>query len=258
MRKTELEYKVIELAERIKRKHNVEDSTVELKAEWPDDKAKAARILGGHGNSAMGEPLIWVIGLDEDRGLVGADEKELSNWWSEVRSFFENHVAPDLITSVSVSVDGFSLIGLCFMPDRVPYVVKNPSFGKPNGGPVQWEVPWREGNSTRTAGHNDLLKLLVPIEKRPDLLFVGGELHRYAINRNPADYWSVSASFVVAPRGSISAACRLDLEQAHFWLLSLKGFKHVDDLYEVGYRFRDDCRRLGNITPNTADWSATA
>ncbi len=44
-------------------------------------------------------------------------------------------------------------------------MVKNPTFGKQNGGPVQREVPWREGTAVRSSTHTDLILLLSPLQR---------------------------------------------------------------------------------------------
>jgi hypothetical protein len=40
------------------------------------------------------------------------------------------------------------LHALLFDTSRRPFVVKNPVYGNVNGGPVAFEVPWREGTET--------------------------------------------------------------------------------------------------------------
>lgn len=70
MRTHELENWVLCLIERVNVKQGVEDTRVELKTEWIEPK-KAAWGLAGHANAASGEPVLWVIGVDEDRGVVG-------------------------------------------------------------------------------------------------------------------------------------------------------------------------------------------
>jgi hypothetical protein len=45
----------------------IEDDRVELKADWPDAE-KAARRVAGHANASGGGSVLWIIGLDEQRG----------------------------------------------------------------------------------------------------------------------------------------------------------------------------------------------
>jgi hypothetical protein len=123
---------------RVQEGHKIEDARVELKAEWPLPE-KAARRLAGHANAAMGSEILWVVGLDETRGIVGADSSELSDWWSAVKSQFDG-IAPSLF-ELSLAVDGKSLWALAFDTSRAPFVVKNSAYGKSGAGPVSLEVP---------------------------------------------------------------------------------------------------------------------
>jgi hypothetical protein len=54
---------------------------------------------------------------------------------------------------------------LYFEAQQVPYVVKNPVYGKENGGPVKREVPWRDATRVRSANHSDLILLLSPLQR---------------------------------------------------------------------------------------------
>jgi hypothetical protein len=85
--------------------------------------------------------------------------------WSAVQAEFES-VCPGL-RNVVVAADGVTLVGLLFESEFAPYVVRNPRFGKPDGGPVEFEVPWREGTSTRTARRQELLRILAPLGRQP-------------------------------------------------------------------------------------------
>jgi len=138
---------------------------VELKAKWPNAK-EAARRIAGHANAAHGEPILWLIGVDEKEGVVGANNEELANWSAQVSAEFDG-LAPQILRDLNVPVEGGTVVALLFDTDRAPYVVKNPAYGQPHGGPVQLEVPWREARSTRSASRHDLLRILSPIQKNP-------------------------------------------------------------------------------------------
>lgn len=159
MKKIEIESWALRVLGKAKDKASIEDSLVELKAEWPTP-VKAARRIAGHSNSARGENILWLIGVDEDKGIVGADLKELSIWWPQVQSCFDA-VTPDF-DPLNVSFDGKTVVALCFDTSRAPFVVQNPAFGKTAGEPMQWEVPWREATKIRSATRNDLINLLLP------------------------------------------------------------------------------------------------
>lgn len=138
-------------------RNGVEDSFVELKARWPEPK-EVARQLAGHANAARGQPILWLIGVDERRGVVDFDDVEPSTWFAQVKTQFEGDTWPDLDLHLRMTSNDRPLIALRFRTDRAPYQVKNPEF---RGGAAQWEIPWREASGTRTARREDLLRILV-------------------------------------------------------------------------------------------------
>jgi hypothetical protein len=157
--KGQIEAWALAVAERVASGQPVEDARVEIKAEWPDPTA-AARRIAGHANAARGEQILWVVGLDERRGGVGAAPNELASWWQRVASEFEG-LAPTVVELIVPIPDGPSVVALVFDTDRAPFVVRNPVFGKTGGGPVELEVPWREQTAVRSARRSDLLRMLV-------------------------------------------------------------------------------------------------
>jgi hypothetical protein len=82
-------------------------------------------------------------------GVSGANFQDCSNWWSQICAQFDE-VAPGL-TEVNVPVQQATVVALFMETDRAPFVVRNPAHGTKGGGPVTWEVPWREGASTRSS-----------------------------------------------------------------------------------------------------------
>ncbi len=196
MRKTELEYKVLEIIDRVKNNKKVEDSTVELKAEWLDDHRKTARHIAAHANAARGESITWIIGLDEKRGVVGVDDREFANWWPQVNCNFET-VFPDLVINFPLPYDGKTLYVLHFETDRAPYVVRT------GEGVVTLEVPWREGNRVRSATRSDLLRILVPLSRLPSVEIINAVVERH-INRHPENMrWLLKATIYVEPQGPV-------------------------------------------------------
>ncbi|NLI77753.1 MAG: hypothetical protein GX442_15125 [Candidatus Riflebacteria bacterium] len=176
MRKQELELRVLDIVERVAKGQPIEDDTVELKAEWPQHHLKAARRIAAHANTARGEPILWLIGVDEKQGVVGADFEELSRWYFQVRGCFDEHLAPDLV-SLAVPWEGMTVVALLFETDRAPFVIRTSAIG-----PITHEVPWREANSTRSARRADLLKLLVPIQKTPKIDVLDGAVSLYKMH----------------------------------------------------------------------------
>ena len=80
---------------RVQSHQPAEDSHVECKASWPDVN-NIARQLAGHANAAKGEPVLWLIGVDEKGGTIpGAEHKELNNWYPQLVKEFDG-VAPFL------------------------------------------------------------------------------------------------------------------------------------------------------------------
>jgi hypothetical protein len=176
----EIEVWTLRILETVEKGVRVEDATVELKATWPDDPMKAARRLAGHANAARGENILWLIGVDEQRGIVEASYQELSNWFASIQSAFDG-IAPAL-QDLNIPYKGKTVAALCFDTSRAPYVVKNHTFGSATGGPVEWEVPWHEGTKTRSATRSDLILLLSPVGKIPKFELLAGTV---ALRRDP-------------------------------------------------------------------------
>jgi hypothetical protein len=171
MKKQDIEFKVLDIIERLDKGQPIEDDTVELKAEWPKDHFRAARRIAAHANSARGEPILWLIGIDEKTGVTGADFEELSIWFAKVRSRFDQLLVPNLI-SLAIPYDGKTVVALLFETERAPFVIRIPDCQ----GLVSHEVPWREANSTRSARRSDLIKLLYPIQKNPVIEILDGKI----------------------------------------------------------------------------------
>ena len=161
MRRHEIESWALDIIDRARLKQPIEDSRVELKADWPTDRKKAARRIAAHANAARGEPILWIIGIDEGKGQVcGASASEFADWYSSVRSEFDE-LAPEPI-SLNIPVNAVTVTALLFETDAAPFVVKNSE-----GGAVQREVPWREATGVRTATRAQLLRLLSPLQQLP-------------------------------------------------------------------------------------------
>lgn len=201
MKTHEIEAWALREIERVERHQPTEDSRVELKAEWIDPD-KAARRIAGHANALRGEPILWLIGVDQTRGVVGALPNELANWWPQVNAQFDG-LAPEL-KELLVSWKSQTVVALFFRTDRIPYIVKNPVFGKTDGGPVAREVPWREGTATRSATHSDLILLLSPLQRLPKFDFRLGILR---VTRNDGGGgqftgWDLQVTLYVVPKDS--------------------------------------------------------
>lgn len=173
MKARDIEFWALNIIERVELKQPHEDSRVELKTEWLLP-SKAARRIAGHANAARGEPILWLIGIDERRGVRGVAHQDLADWWKQVEVEFDG-VAPAL-RDVNIPWNGCTVVALLFETERAPYVVRNPAHGQSRGESVEREVPWREGTRTRTATRNDLMLLLSPLQRVPRYELLEGDL----------------------------------------------------------------------------------
>jgi hypothetical protein len=172
MKSIELESWALRVLERVEKHVPIEDSRVEIKGEWPD-ASKTVRRLAGHANAARGENILWLIGADETKGVVGANHHELSNWLSQVKAGFESEVPA--LQDLNITFKDKTVAALVFDTSRFPYVIKNPSFGT-KGGEFELEVPWREGTAVRSAKRSDLVLMLSPLAKMPKVEILGGAI----------------------------------------------------------------------------------
>ncbi len=101
MKPIEIESWALRVLEKVEKHSPIEDSLVELKTTWID-AAKAARRIAGHANAARGESILWLIGVDEENGIVGANHQELSNWLSTVQSHFDGITESRMPLSVRI------------------------------------------------------------------------------------------------------------------------------------------------------------
>ena len=185
------------MVDKVNRGESVEDAPIELKGRWIDAK-KAARQVAAHCNAVRGSSVLWVFGIDEKEGVIGADSGELADWISQFNSQF-SEVAPS-IYDLKVPVDGKTVVALIFGADRAPYVVKNEA-----GGHIQFEVPWREGCATRSAKRSDLLRLLTPHLQLPTLSPMGAAVTVSTNNGHHAQpewelNWRVSIEIYIVPK----------------------------------------------------------
>lgn len=164
--RVQIEARSLAVFDAVKSGHRVEDGLVELKADWPNPQ-RSARRLAGHANSAHGEGILWLIGLDEAKGAQPLRDVELAEWWVQVQTFFDR-VTP-ILTDVVVHTEDGPIHALFFDTSLSPFVLKNSAYGKPGGGPVEYEVPWRDGTAVRSATRSDLIRLLAPVVQLPEL-----------------------------------------------------------------------------------------
>ena len=168
MNPRQIENWALEIISRVEAGQPIEDSTVELKSTWLEPDERVARRIAGHANAARGENILWLIGVDEKKGVVGVNNNtDLASWYPAVQKYF-NEVSPRL-THLNIRRDEAAVVALLFETDRAPYIVKNPAYGKTKGDLAEFEIPWREGTGIRTARRSDVILLLSPIESLPDI-----------------------------------------------------------------------------------------
>ena len=197
MRLTQIEAWALKVADDITQGHPVEDARVEVKSKWPEPNG-AARRIAGHANAAYGEPILWIIGIDETkREVVGADKNDLASWYPQVQAEF-SELAPNVI-DLNVPYGEKTMVALLLDTERAPFVVKNHVFGKQGGGPVSDEVPWREGTKIRTATRSDLIRMLTPLEGLPELQLL--RMYLLANRRDPKSLsWHLVAQVYVSSK----------------------------------------------------------
>jgi hypothetical protein len=194
MKPRDVEIWALRVLEQISTGGAYETALVELKADWTEPQ-KTARRIAGHANAARGNAILWLIGVDEKRGILGVAPTNLATWYAQVRSEFD-HLAPD-VTDVALDWGGLTIFALAFETDRSPYVVKNPRFGQKDGGSVRFEVPWRQGTSVESATRSQLLLILAPAARLPLVEVLEGQL---AVTRdNAGEVWNMSMLIYVTP-----------------------------------------------------------
>jgi len=159
MRNTDIERWALQVIDRVGRKQPIEDSQVELKREWPANPWRAARRIAGHANAARGEPILWLIGVDETTGVRGVMYSDFAGWIAPVLAYFDQLPPTYFDLNVPTPTDQI-VVAVVFETDRAPYVVRNHHFGTRSDDPIALEVPYRRGTEARTATRAEILLML--------------------------------------------------------------------------------------------------
>jgi hypothetical protein len=158
-----IEARVLDIVDIVVNGGRVEDDRVEAKGIWPTDHRRAARQIAGLGNAAAGEPIMWIVGLDENGHRVcDPGDTEPSNWWNQVSSRF-SEIPPDL-TLLRVATPHGNVAVLWMDTGRTPYVVTTDGAGG-----VGREVPWRRGTALRSAHRSEILRSVIREAEAPQL-----------------------------------------------------------------------------------------
>lgn len=143
MKPLEVKSWALTVVERVISSQPSEDSRVECKASWLDVK-NIARQLAGHANAAKGEPILWLIGVDEKGATItGAEHNALNDWYPQLTKEFDG-IAPRLSTDLNIEVGDKTIVALLFETTDAPFMIKVPNSDR-------LEIPWREGTRTRSA-----------------------------------------------------------------------------------------------------------
>lgn len=166
MRPAEVEAWALRVLDHLRSGAPLEDSRVELKSgEVPLEKL--ARRLAGHANAARGDTILWLFGVNESGGVTNASLRDSADWWQQIAACFHGPVPTPI--EARLFVDQCTILAVAFLTGQPPYVVWNPDRGRPNAGPIEREVPWREMTRVRSATHSDLVRVLVPLLQMPTL-----------------------------------------------------------------------------------------
>lgn len=199
MNRLEVERRVHRLLDDLEAGRPVEDDRMELKRRWPEDFHKAARRVAGHANAARQEPVIWIIGVDEESRIIeGADAGvDLARWSQQLQAVFENGWAP-IITAHNIPRDDKIVVALVFTTEGAPYLVRVPDTDR-------LELPWRSATRVRSAKRHEVFAMLAEPTSFPDFEIRYGELTAQPNRRVPPDEvfahtFSISFTLYVVPR----------------------------------------------------------
>jgi hypothetical protein len=156
LRRVQVEVRALQIVEAVLAGGRVEDDLVECKGDWPTERH--VRQLAAHANAARGEPIIWLIGVDEKTHQVTRPRDiDPADWWAAISKRFDE-VFPELL-HVTLHIDAAKTVtALAFTTDQAPYVITTGA----DEGRVEREVPIRVATGTRSAHRHDLLRMLAP------------------------------------------------------------------------------------------------
>lgn len=176
MRAIDLETRVLAAVERIRNGEKIENDLIECKRGWPSDNK--ARQLAGSLNRAAGDPVIYVIGIDEKDGSIhDTSDTDILDWWNQIVGQFDQ-VPAEMVRHIDVPINATeSVVGIAFSSDRAPYLVKTGS-ARPS-----LEIPMREGTGTRTARRDEVMRMLAPALRVPTVTVLESD---FAASHHPA------------------------------------------------------------------------
>lgn len=176
MRAIDLETRVLAAVERVRNGEKIESDLIECKRTWPGENK--ARQLAGSLNRAAGDPVIYVIGIDEkDGSIYDTSDTDILNWWNQIVGQFDQ-VPAEMVRHIDVPISATeSVVGIALSSDRAPYLVKTGS-ARPS-----LEIPMREGTGTRTARRDEVMRMLAPALRVPTVTTLGST---FSASHHPA------------------------------------------------------------------------
>ncbi|WP_154606761.1 hypothetical protein [Rhodococcus sp. AQ5-07] len=191
----QIEIRALRVVDRVINSSPAEDDLVECKAEWPDNHRKAARQIAALCNAARGEDSMWLVGVNEKQGkVVPASVNELANWWPQVEKYFGDRISPEMQNLVVPTPEG-DIVALNFGTGRAPYLVSA------NGeGGIDFEVPIRAGNRTRTARRHELILMMSEETDAPIIELVNCKIYMHMpsdaeLSKNQVDPGNIRIQF---------------------------------------------------------------
>ncbi len=170
---------------------------------WPGPGHRAARQLAAQANAARGRDVLWLVGVDPQGNVRGADPGKFDGWLAGLLPFFDGLTPRVVACNVPAGrKPGKQVVALHIETDRAPFVVRGGSRARST------EVPWQEmGGPIRTAGRVELIKLLTPLHDLPPLEILEAELTFY---KNPHPSYASKAAFRWTLDGSVYVMPRAD------------------------------------------------
>ena len=182
-------------------------------ATWPGPPRRAARLLAAQANAARGRDLLWLIGVKTGKfggkgtghlRVTGARLPELDRWLNQLLPFFDG-LAPKVQAFVipygaNGKTPARQVVALHVQSARAPFVVRAAENGP------SFDVPWWDSSAgeIRSAGRNELVKLLVPLQDLPQFEVLDAELTFYknphaTLGSKNLHRWTLDGSLYVIP-----------------------------------------------------------
>lgn len=219
---TELEYRTLQFLEG---NENLIGGPTACFSSWPGPPLAAARRLAAHANAARGRDLLWLIGVRHGK-VTGAEATGLDGWLAGVSRHFDG-LAPRVRAYNVPAGQGYrgrrlQVVALHVETERAPFVVRLA------GGQPSFDVPWFDtvDGAVRSAGRQELVKLLAPLQDLPAFEVLEAELTFYhnphaSSGSKALHRWTLDGSLYAVPTGD--ARVVIPLHRCHGGIASADG-----------------------------------